>query len=273
MVPPHGLAELFGSQEEHNLLVRNEKLPDDASPDDAIYYQPQIDFTEPAKIRMTARTYLTPIKLTSAKQIASSYVKPLAARKKIGQGEMLYVGTGFGAALLANDAGATELLRSMVLPVAAPEVTAEKVRPRLIRGDGHSLLAVFNDTPRDQPATSSCRSSSRPRGIFIAGMQFRSATILSSSPCLTRTSRCCNWMCDGILNMADRCKIGARTNALRANTRRTSPGFSSESENAQAGARQTLLYVDCSIPTEHLYLIENIGGGGGSRTRVRNPSQ
>ncbi len=152
VVPPHGLAELFGYQEEHNLLVRNEKLPDDASPDDAIYYQPQIDFTEPAKIRMTARTYLTPIKLTSAKQIASSYVKPLAARKKIGQGEMLYVGTGFGAALLANDAGATELLRSMVLPVAAPEVTAEKVRPRLIRGDGHSLLAVFNDTPRDQPA-------------------------------------------------------------------------------------------------------------------------
>lgn len=65
---------------------------------------------------------------------------------------MLYVGTSFGAALLAGDAGALELLRSMVRPVAAPEVTAEKVRPRLMRGDGHSLLAVFNDTPRDQPA-------------------------------------------------------------------------------------------------------------------------
>jgi hypothetical protein len=74
-------------------------------------------------------------------------------RKKVGQGEMLYVGTSFGAALLAGDAGAMELLRSMVWPVAVPEVTAEKVRPRLMRGDGHSLLAVFNDTVREQPAS------------------------------------------------------------------------------------------------------------------------
>ena len=138
VVPPHGLAEIFGYQEEHNLLVRNEKLPDDASPDDAIYYQPEIAFSEPVKVRMTARTYLTPIKLTSAKQIATSYGKALAARKKVGQGEMLYVGTGFGAALLANDAGAIELLRSVVRPVAPAEVTGEKVRPRLMRGDGHS---------------------------------------------------------------------------------------------------------------------------------------
>jgi beta-galactosidase len=152
VVPPHGLAEIFGYQEEQNFLVRNEKLPADASPDDAIYYQPEIAFTEPAEVRMTARTFLTPIKLTSAKQIASSYGKPLAARKKVGQGEMQYVGTSFGAALLAGDAGALELLRSMVQPVAAPEVTAEKVRPRLMRGEGHSLLAVFNDTPRDQTA-------------------------------------------------------------------------------------------------------------------------
>jgi hypothetical protein len=102
---------------------------------------------------MTARTFLTPINVTSAKQIASSYGKPLAARKKVGKGEMLYVGTGFGAALLAGDAGALELLRSMVQPVAPPEVTADKVRPRLMRGDGHSLLAVFNDTVREQPAS------------------------------------------------------------------------------------------------------------------------
>ena len=63
----------------------NEKLPDDASPDDAIYYQPEIAFSEPVKVRMTARTYLTPIKLTSAKQIATSYGKALAARKKVGR--------------------------------------------------------------------------------------------------------------------------------------------------------------------------------------------
>jgi beta-galactosidase GanA len=150
VVPPHGLAEIFGYQEEHNFLVRNEKLPADASPDDAIYYQPPIEFSEPVQVRMTARTYLTPIKLTSAKQIASSYGKPLGARKRVGQGEMIYVGTCLGAALLASDAGALELLRSMVQPVAASEVTAEKVRPRLMRGEGHSLLAVFNDTVHEQ---------------------------------------------------------------------------------------------------------------------------
>ena len=152
VVPPHGLAETFGYQEEHNFLVRNEKLPADASPDDAIYYQPEITFSDPVQVRMMARTYLTPIKLTSATQMASSYGKPLAARKKVGQGEMFYVGTGLGAALLAQDPGALELLRSMVRSVAASEVTAEKVRPRLIRGESHSLLAVFNDTPRDQSA-------------------------------------------------------------------------------------------------------------------------
>jgi hypothetical protein len=152
VVPPHGLAEIFGYQEEHNLLVRNEKLPEDASPDDAIYYQPEIEFSEPAQVRMTTRTFLTPIKLTSARQIASSNGKPLGVRKKVGQGEMLYVGTSFGAALLEGDAGAMELLRSMVRPVAEPEVTAEKVRPGLMRGEGHSLLAIFNDTPHDQPA-------------------------------------------------------------------------------------------------------------------------
>jgi len=152
VVPPHGLAEVFGYREEHNLLVRDTKLPADSSPDDAIYYRPQIDFSAPARVQMTAYTFLTPLQITSASQIATSYGKPLAARKRVGQGEVFYIGTSLGGALLAGDAGALELFRALIGPAAKPEVTAEQVRPRLLRGNGRSLLAVFNDTPQDHSA-------------------------------------------------------------------------------------------------------------------------
>jgi hypothetical protein len=42
------------------------------------------------------------------------------------------------------------LLRTIVTGVVKPEVTGKTVRPRLIRGGGQALLAVFNDTPKDQ---------------------------------------------------------------------------------------------------------------------------
>ena len=153
VIPPHGLAEMFGYCEEHNLLVRDEKLPADMSQEDAIYYQPEIEFSSPAKVRMTAHTFLTPIKVTSAKQIATSHGKPLGVRKKIGRGEMFYVGTSFGSALMAGDAGAMDLFRAIISPPAKPEVATTNVRPRLMRGNEQSLLAVFNDTPQDQSAS------------------------------------------------------------------------------------------------------------------------
>lgn len=152
IVPPHGLAETFGYREQHNLLVRDAKLPADMSQDDAIYYQPEIEFTEPAHVRITAHTLLTPIVIASSKPIATSNGMPLAARKKVGKGEVFYIGTSLGAALHAGDAGAMELFRAMVGQAATPEVSSASLRPRLLRGNSQSLLVVFNDTPRGQSA-------------------------------------------------------------------------------------------------------------------------
>ncbi len=152
VVPPHGLAEFFGYREEHNLLVRDQSLPTDESQDDAIYYQPEVEFSEPARVRMKAHTFLTPIQIGSSRQIATSNGMPLGARKKVGHGEAFYIGTSFGAALLAGDAGALELFRTIIGLAAMPDVSAVNVRPRLIRGDSSSLLVVFNDNPQDQTA-------------------------------------------------------------------------------------------------------------------------
>ena len=152
VVPPHGLAEIFGYQEEHNLLVHNEKLPDDASPDDAIYYQPEIEFSEPAQIRMTARTFLTPLKLTSAEPNC------LLARKATRRPQEGRSGRNASMSAPVSEPlywramrGAMELLRSMVRSsCAARGNSRRKCGPGSCAVDGHSVLAVFNDTPQDQ---------------------------------------------------------------------------------------------------------------------------
>jgi hypothetical protein len=44
------------------------------------------------------------------------------------------------------------LMKAIVTSVVKPAVTAETVRPRLVRGSQGSLLIVFNDTAEDQIA-------------------------------------------------------------------------------------------------------------------------
>jgi hypothetical protein len=62
-----------------------------------------------------------------------------------------YFGTNLGASIGAGDDRGTELLRSVIWPVARPPVTGDKLRPRLIgTSNGRSLMAVFNDTVEEQ---------------------------------------------------------------------------------------------------------------------------
>ena len=42
------------------------------------------------------------------------------------------------------------MLRAIVNQIVQPEVSAKKLRPRLIRGPNRSLMAVLNDTAADQ---------------------------------------------------------------------------------------------------------------------------
>ena len=77
----------------------------------------------------------------------------MGARKKLGKGQVYYIGTNLGASIAAGDDAGMELVRAIVAEVVKPPVTADKVRPRLVAGRGRSLLIVFNDTPEDQTAS------------------------------------------------------------------------------------------------------------------------
>jgi hypothetical protein len=74
----------------------------------------------------------------------------VAAKKQVEKGEIYYIGTNLGASIAAGENGGIELLRAIIGNKVQPEVTADKLRPRLIEGSSQSLLTVFNDTSQDQ---------------------------------------------------------------------------------------------------------------------------
>ena len=154
VVPPYGLAEAFGFREKENYFLKGGSVvPQDLPASERIYYDPEIEFSQPASVRVKAHTFLTPIEITSASSIATCQGLPVAAMKKLGKGQVYYFGTNLGASIEAGDKGGIELLRTIVTRAVQPRVTADKVRPRLIEGPTRSLLVVFNDTAEDQTAS------------------------------------------------------------------------------------------------------------------------
>jgi hypothetical protein len=159
VVPPWGLAEVFGYREKESyyLLSKGEPGPlaDLLGPAvrpaaEQIYYEPEIEFSLPIRTRAKARTLLTPINVTSATPIATYQNLTVGAMKKVGKGNVYYVGTNLGASIAAgNDAG-IDLLRAIVTQLARPSVSSSKIRPRLIEGSNRGLLVAFNDTAADQ---------------------------------------------------------------------------------------------------------------------------
>ncbi|MCI0628995.1 MAG: hypothetical protein L0387_46335 [Acidobacteria bacterium] len=77
---------------------------------------------------------------------------PVGARKKVGKGEVYYLGTNLGASISAGNDSGIEWLRAIVSPLVKPRVTSASLRPRLIEGKTRSLLAVFNDSVEKQTA-------------------------------------------------------------------------------------------------------------------------
>jgi beta-galactosidase len=152
-VPPFGLDQLFGYREGEAFWLKDEKAPADVPASDRVYYQPSIVFTSPFPVRVTGKTYLTPIEITSAQPIAKFEDMTVAATKKVGNGQVYYFGTNFGASIHAGSNGGIELLRAIITKNVKPLVAGGKVRPRLIESEHGSLLVVFNDSPQDQAAT------------------------------------------------------------------------------------------------------------------------
>ena len=164
VVPPHGLADAFGYREGESFYIPPENgdivitsafsarnKPVESAPSDRIYDNPELDFSAPVRIQVKANTWVTPITTTSATVIATCQGHPVAATKAVGKGHVYYFGTSLGASISAGDDRGIELLRAVIWPAARPLMTAERLRPRLIRsGSGRALLAIFNDTVQEQ---------------------------------------------------------------------------------------------------------------------------
>lgn len=129
-----------------------------------IYYEPEIEFTRPLQTQVRAHTFLTPITVSSATPIAQYRDLTVATKKKVGKGEVYYLGTNLGASINNGDDAGIDLLRAIITKVARPPVSSAKLRPRLIEGSSRrGLLVVVNDTPQDQ--TESIALPSRYRQV------------------------------------------------------------------------------------------------------------
>jgi len=157
IVPAFGLADVFGYREQESLYMmqeggrdnpKSEHLPES----DRVYVDGHLTFTEPISATIKAHTFLTPISPGSAKVIATYESTPVAATKRVGKGQVYYVGTNLGASIEEGSQAGIELVRTIVTQAIQPPVTSEKVRPRLIESPNGSLLIVFNDQIIDQTA-------------------------------------------------------------------------------------------------------------------------
>jgi beta-galactosidase GanA len=158
VVPAFGLAEVFGYREQESLYMmqddegRKNPKPEDLPASERVYIEGQLSFTEPISASIKAHTFLTPITPLSAKVIATYQGIPVAVAKKVGKGEVYYVGTNLGASIEEGSQAGIDLIRAIVARSVQRNVTADGVRPRLIESSKGSLLVVFNDQIIDQAA-------------------------------------------------------------------------------------------------------------------------
>jgi beta-galactosidase GanA len=164
VIPPYGLADAFGYREGESfyiagggeggpldsLLAGPSQAERDLPPSERVYIDGHLNFTDPVAVTVKAHTLLTPLTVSTATVIAKYGSIPVAVRKKVGRGQVYYIGTNLGASIESGDQGGLALMRAILAGAVKPAVTAEKVRPRLIEGTGRSLLVVFNEGPEDQ---------------------------------------------------------------------------------------------------------------------------
>ena len=155
VVPAFGLAEVFGYREQESLYmmhndIKDNPKPEDLPPSESVYIEGGLTFTEPIKATVKAHTFLTPIKVSSAKVIASYESTPAAAVKKVGKGQVYYFGTNLGASIEDGSREGIDLVREIVTQAVERVISSDKVRPRLIESTNGSLLIVFNDQITDQ---------------------------------------------------------------------------------------------------------------------------
>lgn len=147
ILPSFGLHEVAGLREEESFCSdpsfkpnREDKWPDE------IYNGPTLTFTEPAGQVVTSE-FLSPLRLEGAEATGYYDGLPIAAHHKYGKGEVWYFGTYMGLSIYRGNKDALEIVKDLIGRYATPEIKGQDLRPRLITGNGRTLLAVFNDDP------------------------------------------------------------------------------------------------------------------------------
>ncbi|MCK5329502.1 MAG: beta-galactosidase [Candidatus Latescibacteria bacterium] len=149
-VPPFGLAEVCGLAEDESESTFDSEKPFLFNPLDEPYVQevhrrPTVHMTEPVEASFRARTFVTPLLLTTARPIGECLEHCLAAHHRFGAGEVYYLGTHLGRELFHRSRGALDWVRAVLLSRCRPVVGGKALRPRLIRGKEEALLLLFND--------------------------------------------------------------------------------------------------------------------------------
>jgi hypothetical protein len=120
-----------------------------------------------------AHTFLTPIEISSAAPIATCRQWTVAAMKKVGRGEVYYIGTNLGGTIQEGGSGGIDLVRAIVSRVVRPPVSCSgKLRPRLIQGSEHGALTIFNDTDMDETGTVTIRAGYHRATDIYSGKQY-----------------------------------------------------------------------------------------------------
>jgi beta-galactosidase GanA len=158
-VPPEGIADLFGYEEQEPYFQYMDATSDTTQSTgverskpgmDALYDGPEIVVNAPVEGRFPAVTYLVPIRVLDAEPIAWCHGLPVGVRKRVGKGTIYYFGTNLGSAIARGSSTARGIVSALISDSIQPDVTGQNLRPRLVSSECGALLIVFNDNSHAQ---------------------------------------------------------------------------------------------------------------------------
>ena len=161
-VPPYGLSQVFGLEEEENYFTWPDYGSTVSGPlcnvgssfferfvgsyNEEIYGSPEIALRNPVETKFRAYGFLTPLRLTTGKSLGGWKDYCLAAHNRFGLGETYYFGTFLGLSMFHGEDGAAKVIARILSKNTNPKVRGKNLRPRLIDAGEEGLLAVFNNS-------------------------------------------------------------------------------------------------------------------------------
>ena len=149
--PPHGLAEVFGAEEDENHYTwpgyqSSSNQPFNGPFSSEINRAPMIELSRPIRLRFRPYGFITPLHLTTAARIGGWNGHVLASWNRFGEGEAFYFGTYLGLSMFHGEQDAGRAIGQILGARAHPAIRGHHLRPRLVRSGNDALLCVFNNS-------------------------------------------------------------------------------------------------------------------------------